>query len=200
MSLEQPARTLSTAERILSGAATVVARRGLRDSTVQEVLVAAGVSRRTFYLHYPSIEGVMCDLYIQRMGELVDAVSQAMAGLSDPRIRVQAAVGACVEFQAAAGPLLIHLQTEAARPGSMLSPVRERTLDRLVALLSDEQRGLTVSPLLLRGLLMGVEGLLHHLQRHGRSPTEAAPAARELVLDAIDGALRRQDGRRGTTG
>ncbi len=71
---------LSTGERILAGAAAVVAQHGLRASTVRHVLVAASISRRTFYLHFPSIEGVMCDLYIQQTDILLDAVTAAVAG------------------------------------------------------------------------------------------------------------------------
>ncbi len=113
----------------------------------------------------------MCDLYIQQTDILLDAVTAAVAGVREPRQRLQAAVDAWVTFQLSAGPLLIHLQTEAVRPGSMLSPVRERSLDQLVVLLSV---GLSTPALRLRGLLMGVEGLLIQLERSGREPELAA--------------------------
>ncbi|MFT5679192.1 MAG: AcrR family transcriptional regulator [Myxococcota bacterium] len=178
-------RPPSTAERILAGAAVVVADHGLRDSTVRHILAAASLSRRTFYLHYPSIEGVMCDLYIHRMGALIDAVVAAMERTSGPQERILAAVEALVDFQLDAGVLLIHLQTEAVRPGSMLSPVREQTLDRLVALLSV---GRSVPPLRLRGLLMGVEGLLlYHCRDPAAAPIEMVrKEARLLVLNGIE--------------
>lgn len=176
---------LSTGERILAGAAAVVAEHGLRDSTVRHILAAASISRRTFYLHFPSIEGVMCDLYIQQAGLLLDAVTAAVAGLSEPRQRLRAGVDAWVTFQLSAGPLLIHLQTEAVRPGSMLSPVREEGLDQLVALLSV---GLSTPALRLRGLLMGVEGLLIQLERGGRDPQRAAEVRAVAVAMAAEGA------------
>ncbi len=175
----------STGERILAGAAAVVAEHGLRDSTVRHILAAASISRRTFYLHFPSIEGVMCDLYVQQVGVLLDAITAAVAGLPEPRQRLQAAVDAWVTFQLSAGPLLIHLQAEAVRPGSMLSPVREDSLDQLVALLAV---GLSTPALRLRGLLMGVEGLLIQLERGGRDPELAAEVRAVAVAMVAEGA------------
>lgn len=183
--LSDAAPPLSTGERILAGAAAVVAQHGLRDSTVRHVLAAASISRRTFYLHFPSIEGVMCDLYIQQADLLLDAVTVAVDGLLEPRLRLQAAVDAWVTFQVRAGPLLIHLQTEAVRPGSMLSPVRGRSLDQLVALLSV---GLSAPALRLRGLLMGVEGLLIQLEHSGRDPELAAEVRAVAVAMVAQGA------------
>ena len=192
-------RPLTTRERILVGAAAVVAERGLRGSTVQDILKASEISRRTFYQHFPNTEGVMCDLYILKMEDLVEQVMAAAAGQEDPRRKMRAAMDAYIDFQQAGGRLLIRLQTEAVRPDSMLSPIREKALDRLVALLSGEVESLLslhLSPMLFRSLLMGVEGLMIHLQRKGEFPAEAAEEARAvvgaMVLDAIAGAVMRK--------
>ncbi len=48
-----------TAERILKGAAKAFGESGLKATTVQDILNAAGVSRRTFYLHFRNIEAVL---------------------------------------------------------------------------------------------------------------------------------------------
>ena len=193
----QPPRPPSTRERILRGAAEVVAASGLRGSTVQDILHAASVSRRTFYQHFPSTEGVMCDLYIEKMDELLETVTAAStAAGDDPLARLKGAVDAYLDFQQDGGVLLSRLQTEAVLLDSMLSPTRERALDRLVALLSDEVGAhlpVRPDPLLLRGLLIGVEGVMIHLHRGENFPPERVEEARAVVhtmlLSGLSGAV-----------
>ena len=190
---------LSTRERILAGAAEVIAANGLRGSTVQDILKASSVSRRTFYLHFPNSEGVTCDLYILKMGELVERMTTEAASQADPREKLLSSMNAYVDFQQAGGPLLIRLQTEAVRPESQLSPIREQTLDVLVALVSSEAEGVLsvrLNPLLLRALLIGVEGLMIHLQQGGELSDASADEARtvvgEMLVDALTGSVMRK--------
>lgn len=188
-------RPVSTRDRILRGAAVVAAARGLRGATVQDILAASAVSRRTFYQHYPNTEGVVCDLYIETTTALLERVRDAVALQDEPQQRLRAAMDAYVDFQQAGGRLLMRLQGEAMRPDSMLAPIREEVHDALVAVLSDEvqsMQGARPSPLLLRSLLMGAEGLLMHLQRDGEIPPQAVAEARAvvgaMVLDALGAA------------
>ena len=103
--IEEVYRPMGTRDRILHGAAAAAVTRGLRAVTVQDVLAAASVSRRTFYQYFPSIEGVLCDLYIEQTAELLEQVGAAVAAKDTPQQRLRAAMDAYVDFQHAGGPL-----------------------------------------------------------------------------------------------
>ena len=191
---EEEQRPMNTRERILHGAAVVAAERGLRAVTVQDILAAASVSRRTFYQHFPNTEGVLCDLYIETMTELQERVRAAVASQATPRQRLRAAMDAYVDALHAGGLLLVWLQGEAIRPGSMLAPIRSQVHDSLLAVIAGEAasvRGARPSPLLLRGLLLGAEGLLLQLQHDGVLSDSALGEVRAVVgamtIDAIGG-------------
>jgi len=191
---EEEQRPLNTRERILHGAAVVAAERGLRAVTVQDILAAASVSRRTFYQHFPNTEGVLCDLYIETMTELQERVRAAVASQATPRQRLRATMDAYVDALHAGGLLLVWLQGEAIRPGSMLAPIRSQVHDSLLAVIAGEAasvRGARPSPLLLRGLLLGAEGLLLQLQHDGVLSDSALGEVRAVVgamtIDAIGG-------------
>ena len=109
---------------------------------------------------------------------------------------LKGAVDAYLDFQQDGGVLLSRLQTEAVLLDSMLSPTRERALDRLVTLLSDEVGAhlpVCPDPLLLRGLLIGVEGVMIHLHRGENFPPERVEEARAVVhtmlLSGLSGAV-----------
>jgi AcrR family transcriptional regulator len=59
-----------TRSRILDGAAQTFFTRGYASTTVDDIVRAAGVSRATFYLHFPSIAAVMEALLERVMPEL----------------------------------------------------------------------------------------------------------------------------------
>ena len=180
--IEDDHRTMSTRDRILRGAATAATERGLRAVTVQDVLEAASVARRTFYQYFPSTEGVLCDLYIEKTAEILERVRAAVASQRMPQRRLRAAMDAYVDALHADGPLLVWLQGEAACPGSMLAPFQNQVHDSLVAMLADSAPGSEAVPaLLLRGLLLGADGLMLHLQRGGALSEASAAAAREVV-------------------
>lgn len=137
---------------------------------MQHVLDSAGLSRRTYYQHFRSLEDLLRALYEHVTDELLSAVRKGMKSSDDPVRRLFAALDGYLDFQLAGGDLLILLQAEAIRPDSLLSDARERTLDGLVELTADEvdkDVGVRFDPLVLRGLFLGVDGMCIHEQRGG---------------------------------
>jgi hypothetical protein len=64
----------------------------------------------------------------------------------------------------------MELQAEAIRPDSPLAPHRESTLDAVVGVVDEAVKqnvGLSCDPLVYRAVLMGIEGMVIHLQRDG---------------------------------
>ena len=88
----------------------------------------------------------------------------------DGRFFYNAGVAAYVEYQRQSGRGLMELQAEAIRPDSPLAPHRESTLDAVVGVVDEAVKqniGLACDPLVYRAVLMGIEGMVIHLQRDG---------------------------------
>jgi AcrR family transcriptional regulator len=159
-----------THDRIVSGTGAAITREGLVKVKVSDILVAAGVSRRTFYLYFPNKDQVVLSIYEDIARRLTNTVRAAVLGTPNPVEKIATAVDAFLEFEQGGGLILFLLQSDATRPDSLLAPIRERTLDDLVAVISDQVRehmGLVLDPLAYRALLMGIEQLVIHLQRDG---------------------------------
>ncbi len=152
-----------TRMRILDGTARVAVEHGLRAMTVEQVLRAASVSRRTFYLYFHNKEDAFLALYERVVGDLVEAVRGAVEDTADPTQKLFAGIDAYLDFQLAGGALVSLLQAEAANPASILSPLRERVVDELVAMTDDEVRrslAAGLDPWLYRTLFLGLEALV----------------------------------------
>jgi len=122
--------------RILRGAARVFGERGYGATSVEAILEAAQVSRRTFYRAFRSKEDVLLTLFERSVDRLVKAVGEAARPATSRYERVVASVEAYVLVHANAGPLAKVLLLEQFSPGSPLSEQRERAMSTFSALLS----------------------------------------------------------------
>jgi len=159
-----------TRGRILQGAFEALAEHGVRQTSVKHVLDSADVSRRTFYQYFRSMDGVKTDLYRLAMDELVVQLQSLVDTEPNPAKKAVKAVNAYVEYQRQGGPALIGLQAEAIHTDSPLADARAKTLDALVAVVDKGTRdsfGVGCDPLVYRSVLMGIEGMVLHLQSDG---------------------------------
>ena len=177
----------TTRDRIVRGAAEIFNTKGISDVVVADVLVASGVSRRTFYKHFRSAEDVLRAVYEELTEELVDAVLGTLLDEPDPLRKVLGAADAYLTHVVEHGELIIALHAEAIRPGSALGPRREQALDAIQAGIDDavaETLGVRLDPLVFRALLTAVEGLVIYVRPIGAF----TDADRERVL-AIAGPI-----------
>ena len=79
------------------------AARGLRSTTVRDVLAEEEISRRTFYLYFPNTDAVLGDLYC----ELAIYCRCHRAGTveADPATQISEAIRAYVDVHVDGGPL-----------------------------------------------------------------------------------------------
>jgi AcrR family transcriptional regulator len=105
-------------ERILDAVVNVVGDRGYAAMTIEDVIAYAGVSRRTFYDHFPNKEEAFLAAYELIVDQLIGAVAAAFGGGSTWAHRVRRGLGAflnslalepraahvCVVESLAAGP------------------------------------------------------------------------------------------------
>ena len=136
---------------------------GLRNVTVRHILEEADLSRRTFYQHFKSKEQAALALYRSVSTELVGETHRGLKSADKLPDRLAAGVRGYLGFQAQVGDLLTMLRAEAVDPDSILAPMREQNLDTLGRLLDNEvynARALSLDPLIYRGLLVGLEGMV----------------------------------------
>lgn len=184
--------TQTTGDRIKKGAVEALALHGLGPMTVQHILDAAGVSRRTFYKHYNSKEDALRAVYALYVNRLVDGVTRALEDAEGPIEQVTATATAYLDYLDGGGPVLWRLKAEAVGSDSLLAPDRESSLDRLCAVIDDAvfgTVGVRIDHLVYRALLIGIEGLALHTMRNGVYDRERILAVAKPVWLQVLGGL-----------
>jgi AcrR family transcriptional regulator len=116
-------------ERILAAVADVTSVAGYRDMTVADVIVTAGVSRRTFYEHFKNKDDAFLAAFDAVLAQLLAVVREAYESEKDPADRLRAGLEAFLDFVArepafarmcivealAAGPEAVARRTAATR-------------------------------------------------------------------------------------
>jgi AcrR family transcriptional regulator len=129
---------LNQRNRILAAVARVADSKSYSDMTVEDLIVAAGVSRRTFYEQFDNKEMAFLAAYDEVVGRLLRKVEEAVAAERELSERVRAGISAFLEFVAsdpavarvcivevlAAGPEAVSRRRKAMRA---FAEVMERT-------------------------------------------------------------------------
>lgn len=181
---------------ILQGAAQVFAERGVRVATVEDILRAAHVSRRTFYRMYEGKEDVMVALYRLGTERLLEACRAAVREEPDPLKLLARCIDAHLRTAREQGRLVFVLGGEAQRQESLLHARRIEVHETLTALLWQGAAAHfrpAPDPLLFRALLLALEGVTRlALERgdEGRAVTEASlERARRIMTRLATAAL-----------
>jgi len=168
--------TVSIRSQILDGAATQFSTRGFADTSVEHVLAAAGVSRRTFYRFFRNKDEVLSELFETASLLLVQAIKSAVMVGKTAEERLDNAIEVFIRAPQSVGPLALIFHVEAARPGSHLAPRREAIIEQIIGLLDHEvtsaqgELSPPADPLLYRGLVAALE----HVSLYTYTKTEAS--------------------------
>lgn len=191
-----PMSELSARTRILQGAATVFADMGVRATSVEDILKAAGVSRRTFYKAYDSKEAVMVELYRMGTDSLLGACMIAVSEGKTPLERIRGCIDAHLRSARHFGRLVFVLGGEAHRYESLLHARRMEVHEALASLFVTATAGhlsKPVDPLLFRALILAIEGMTRMVLEEGdegRAVTdESVERAREVMVHLVRQAL-----------
>lgn len=136
----------------LGGATAVFSKRGFAGCTVENILVAAGVSRRTFYQLFANKEEVLDELFELATSWLIEQIRDSVEAEDDLATKLARGIDAFLALQELAGPLLPELLGEAQRPESRLADRHERTRDTITSLFAEgvnARHGYEVDPLVL---------------------------------------------------
>jgi AcrR family transcriptional regulator len=85
-------------ERILSAVADVTSVAGYREMSVEDIIVTAGISRRTFYEHFKNKDDAFLAAYDAVLAQLLAAVQEAFEQEQPGADRLRAGLAAFLDF------------------------------------------------------------------------------------------------------
>jgi AcrR family transcriptional regulator len=165
---------------ILQGAATVFAEHGLRPASVEQILAASGVSRRTFYRLYDSKEDVAVALYRIGTERLVEMCRASLREETSPLRQIERCIDAHLTNARDFGRLVFVLGGEASGTESLLHARRMEVQETLVSLMV-QGSGAKVDSLVHRALIIALEGITRVALAEGDSGRKVTDASLERV-------------------
>lgn len=192
-----PLGALPIRNRILAAAAVAFAQHGAAGTTVEHLLQAAGVSRRTYYRFFASKDDALDALHEQAIALFLAASRAALATPGDAETKVRRCIETYLRFGRESGGLMLVLAGEAQRAGTPLAARRQATVDAMVGLLADAVRPsgdeARVDATLLRGLVIALDGITRHLLESGRPTDEDFARAEAAMLRIVLATLQAKD-------
>ena len=83
--------------KILDEAARLFRTRGFEGTSVREIATAVGMLPGSLYCHFETKEALLVAVYVKGVQQIIEAVQSAVAGLTDPWERLEAACVAHLE-------------------------------------------------------------------------------------------------------
>jgi AcrR family transcriptional regulator len=163
---------------IIAAGARVFASKGIRETSVEDLLEAANVSRRTFYRMFESKEDVALALYVFGTTQLLDKWRRTIATTSDPLEQFSKCIDVFITNAMMMGPLIFVLGGEATRQESPLHRRRMEVHDTFVEMIREANYDIAkIDPLLVRTTLFALEALTRHILAEGDEGRKVPPSA-----------------------
>ena len=179
---------------VMFGATRVFATKGFRAVSVEDLLEAAQVSRRTFYRFFKSKEDVALAMYTLGTSSLLEACRRAIASESDLIGQLERCIDIHLGNAKSMGRLVYVLGGEAQSLESPLHARRMEVHDLLVAMFhaaGDQNR--QVDPLLTRTLVFALEQVTRTVLEEGdegrRVSAESVARARAVMMRVATAAV-----------
>lgn len=180
---------------IMFGAVRVFATQGIRHASVEDLLEAGQVSRRTFYRFFKSKDDVALAVYTFGTATLIENCRRAIAAVPDDLI---AQLEKCIDIHLTnaqtMGRLIYVLGGEAHRLESPLHARRMEVHDAMVEMLyQGSPAAKKIDPLLGRTLILAIEAVVRSTLQDGDEGRRVTPAmiarARRVMLRVATGAI-----------
>ena len=186
--------------QIIMAAGLVFATQGFRETSVDDLLEASGVSRRTFYRLFKSKDDVALAMYAMGTRLLLDGCVAAIGGEQDLLRQLEHCIERYLVNARTMGRIVFVLGGEAQRLESPLHARRVEVHEALVTLLgTSSPQGTQIDPLLIRTLLYSFEVTTRAMLLEadgGRSVSLADVARARAVMMRIASATVAGDGPR----
>lgn len=166
-------------------AISVFARKGVAETTVNDLLAAANVSRRTFYKYFQNKMEVLEGIYQTAVLLLLARFREMQCVAGSPDAWLGAMVERFFDYHLAVGPIIRLMQEEALRADSPLAAHRQRAHLEMARLLAERLQGATPprDPLTYRALLWAMEAA--SLDLLGRAASRAEIEHAKTVLGEL---------------
>lgn len=172
---------------IIAAGARVFASKGIRDTSVEDLLEAAHVSRRTFYRMFDSKEDVALALYVFGTTQLIGRWKQAIASATGTLDIFSRCIDVFIQNAATVGRLIFVLGGEATRQESPLHKRRMEVHDIFLEMLRDANPEIAkVDPLLVRCTLFALEAVTRHILTEGDEGRRVAPSSIERARKVMN--------------
>lgn len=166
----------------------VFARKGLEQATVNDLLDAAQVSRRTFYKYFANKMDVLEGIYQTSVALLLARFREMQQVAGSPQEWLRAMVERFFDYHLAVGPIIRLMQEEALRAQSPLATHRQRAHQEMLRLLVErlEPELTPRDPLVYQALIWALEAASLDLlgRRASRQEIERAKTVLADVLIA----------------
>lgn len=179
---------------ILVNSLVVFIERGFGPVTVQDLLDAAGISRRTFYKYFRNKIDVLESLYKLSIDLMVLRYKADVGRATSIEEAAQRMVDVFFGYHKDLAPVIRMMQEEAIRADSPLAPHRAEAQNLVVLLVNDElQRiaGVMIDPMTIRAVLWAQESVSMEILRINPPSVEAIERGREVMVDLAGAALER---------
>lgn len=162
---------------IIAAGARVFATKGIRATTVEDLLEASKVSRRTFYRMFEDKDAVALALYNFGTGVLIASWKQALASTTDPLEQFARCIDVHLKNAATMGRLIFVLGGEASRQESPLHARRMDVHDTLVEMMRAASPAIArIDPLLVRTSILALEAITRQVLTDGDEGRRVTPA------------------------
>ncbi len=153
---------------IMFGATRVFAERGFRAASVEDLLEAGQVSRRTFYRFFRSKDDVALAMYTLGTASLIEGCRRAIDSSPDLITQLERCIDIHLGNAKSLGRLVFVLGGEAQRLESPLHTRRMEVHDVLVSMMHKAlPTSAKLDPLLLRALVIALEAVTRHALQEG---------------------------------
>jgi AcrR family transcriptional regulator len=164
---------------IMFGATRVIAAKGFRATSVEDLLEAAQVSRRTFYRFFKSKDDVALAMYTLGTSSLIEGCRRAMSQDVDLLAQLERFVDLHLSNARTVGRLIFVLGGEAHRVESPLHARRMEVHEAIVDMILEHPAAEAVDPLLVQTLMFAIEAIVRAVLQEGDEGRRVTPASIE---------------------
>ena len=173
--------------RLLEATGRAVAEKGYAAATIDDIVRGAGVSKKTFYEHFPDKLGCFLAAYEAASDELLEHVRAAQDTETDWVDSTRAGIHAYLRWLAAEPALARVFLIEIAAAGPEALERRERVRDRYAERMRELQTTNSVPDELFHAVVAAVDDLVVRRLRVGDDVRELEPTILELQLALLRG-------------
>jgi AcrR family transcriptional regulator len=174
---------------IMFGATRVFATMGVRAASVEDLLDAGQVSRRTFYRFFKSKEDVALAMYTMGTSSLIEGCRRAIVQDADLLTQLERFVDIHLSNARSVGRLIFVLGGEASRLESPLHARRMEVHDAIVDMICQHPAAGNVDPLLVRTLMFAIEAIVRSILQEGdegrRVTSESIERGRRVMMRIV---------------